>query len=61
MEQYEKNQDVFEIIKPKQDHAIMCMKKRIEKLNVQHIEIFSRQSNPVTTVGELVEYLNERG
>lgn len=60
LEQYEKNKDVFEMLKPMQEQAIKRMKKRIEELSSGKVELFSRQSNPVTTVVELVEYLRDR-
>ena len=61
LEQYEKNKDVFDALKPMQEKAIKRMKKRIEELESGNVELISRRSNPVTTVGELVEYLRDRG
>jgi hypothetical protein len=60
LEQYEKNKDVYEMLKPLQATAIERVKKRISVLKADRIEIISRQSNPVTTVAELVEYLNSK-
>lgn len=60
LEQYEKNRDVFELLEPMQEQAIKRMKRRMEELDSGNVELFSRQSNPVTTVGELVEYLKNR-
>ena len=60
LEQYEKNKDVYEQLKPLQNAAIDRAKKRMSMLRVEHIEILSRESNPVTTVVELVEYLNSK-
>ena len=60
MEQYEKNKDVYEQLKPLQDAAINRAKKRVSMLQTEHTEILSRESNPVTTVVELVEYLNSK-
>jgi hypothetical protein len=60
LEQYEKNKDVYEQLKPLQSVAIERAKKRISSLKEEHKEAISRQSNPVTTVAELVEYLNSK-
>ena len=60
LEQYEKNKDVYEALKPLQDLAIERAKNRVAALQREHTEIFSRESNPVTTVAELVEYLNSK-
>lgn len=60
LEQYEKNKDVYEQLKPMQDAAINRAKKRVSMLQTEHTEILSRESNPVTTVVELVEYLNSK-
>ncbi len=58
LEQYEKNKEVYEQLKPLQEAAIDRAKKRMAVLQAEHTEILSRESNPVTTVAELVEYLN---
>ena len=60
LEQYEKTMDVYEQIKPLQEMAIARAKKRVEALASSHIKILTRDSNPVTTVAELVEYLNSK-
>lgn len=60
LEQYEKNKEVYEQLKPLQEAAIDRAKKRVAALQAEHTEILSRESNPVTTVAELVEYLNSR-
>lgn len=60
LEQYEKNKEVYEALKPLQELAIERAKKRVMTLQREHTEIFSRESNPVTTVAELVEYLNSK-
>lgn len=60
LEQYEKNKDVYDQLKPFQDKAIERAKNRSNALEREHIEALSRQSNPVTTVAELVEYLNSK-
>ena len=55
-----KNKEVYEQLKPLQEAAIDRAKKRVAVLQDEHIEILSRESNPVTTVAELVEYLNSK-
>ena len=60
LEQYEKNKEVYEQLKPLQKAAIDRAKKRVSVLQAEHTEILSRESNPVTTVAELVEYLNSK-
>ena len=60
LEQYEKNKEVYEQLKPLQEAAIDRAKKRVSVLQAEHTEILSRESNPVTTVAELVEYLNSK-
>lgn len=60
LEQYEKNKEVYEQLKPLQEAAIDRAKKRVAVLQDEHTEILSRESNPVTTVAELVEYLNSK-
>lgn len=57
LESYEKNKDVYEQLKPFQNLAIERANKRIVNLNNENIEILSRESNPSTTVAELVEFL----
>jgi hypothetical protein len=61
LEQYEKNKDVYEQLKPLQSIAIERAKKRISSLEDEHQDVIARQSNPVTTVSTLVEYLNGFG
>lgn len=51
---------VYEQLKPLQDSAIERAKKRVALLQTEHTEVLSRESNPVTTVAELVEYLNSK-
>lgn len=60
LEQYEKSKDVYDELKPLQDAAIRRAKKRLNQLERDDIEVISRQSNPVTTVVQLVEYLNAK-
>lgn len=58
LERYEKNQEVFATLLPHQSEAIRRAKERLERLYKDHIVILSRDSNPVTTVHRLVEFLN---
>lgn len=60
LEQYEKNKNVYDQLKPLQALAIERAKCRVSVLENEHTEIISIQSNPVTTVAELVEYLNSK-
>mgnify|MGYP000818567382 FL=1 len=57
---YEKNRDCFDVLKPLQATAIQRAKVRTEQIQNQGIEPISRQSNPLTTVWELVKYLNSK-
>ena len=57
---YEKNKDCFDVLKPLQATAIQRAKTRASQIQNQGIEPISRQSNPLTTVWELVEYLNAK-
>jgi hypothetical protein len=57
---YDKSLDVYENLIEYQTKAIQNARKRVERLNRDQIEVISRDSNPVTTVYELVEYLNNK-
>ena len=57
---YEKNKDYFDVLKPLQAVAIQRAKARTEQVRSQGIEPISWQSNPLTTVWELVKYLNSK-
>ena len=62
-ENYERAAEIdYELsqLKPLQEAAIDRAKKRVAVLQDEHTEILSRESNPVTTVAELVEYLNSK-
>lgn len=45
---------------PHQTEAIQRAKERVEQLEKDKIVVLSSDSNPVTTVYELVEYLNSQ-
>ena len=60
LEQYEKSQDLYDLLKPMEEKAIERAKHRILALAEENAEVICRRSNPVTTVGELVEYLNSK-
>lgn len=57
---YSKKHDYFFRIKLFQAAAVQSAKRRIAELAVENIEPISRDSNPCSTVGELVEYLLNR-
>lgn len=57
LEKYEKTKDVFGILLPYQANAIQRAKERVFQLKKDDIEVIGRDSNPVTTAYELVEYL----
>lgn len=57
---YEKNKDYFGVLKPLQATAIQRAKARADQVQKQGLEPISRQSNPLTTIWELVEYLNSK-
>ena len=57
---YEKNKDYFDVLKPLLAAAIQRAKTRADQVQKQGLEPISRQSNPLTTVWELVEYLNSK-
>ena len=52
--------DFFDTLKPLQTVAVQRAKNRSEQIRNQGVEPISRQSNPLTTVYELVEYLNSK-
>lgn len=60
LEKYEKSTDVFDTLLPHQTEAIQRAKERVEQLEKDKIVVLSSDSNPVTTVYELVEYLNSQ-
>lgn len=60
MIKYEKNLDVFADLFPYQSKAIERAKARIDVLHKDNVIVISRNSNPVTTVHELVEFLNSK-
>lgn len=57
---YEKSVDVYEELSAYQQTAIERAKERVERLEKDNMVISSCDSNPVTTVYELVEFLNEQ-
>ena len=60
LENYEKSVDVFDELLPNQAAAINRAKERVERLSADQTNVISRDSNPVTTVYELVEFLNSQ-
>ena len=59
LEQYEKSTDVYDELLPLQAKAMETGERRIKELEDNHEKVICRESNPVSTVGELVKYLNE--
>lgn len=57
---YEKSVDVYEELSAYQETAIERAKERVERLEKDNMAIISCDSNPVTTVYELVEFLNNQ-
>lgn len=60
LEKYEKSKDVFDILLPHQAEAIKRAKERVQQLEKDKTAVLSCDSNPTTTVYELVEYLNSQ-
>ena len=58
LENYEKSLDVFTELLPMQNEAAQRAKERIVQLQRNGTPVLSRDSNPCTTVYELVAYLN---
>jgi len=60
LENYGKSVDVFEELQEHQPEAIQYAKERVERLTRDQVAVICRDSNPVTTVYELVEFLNSK-
>ena len=60
LENYGKSVDVFEELQEHQQEAIQYAKERVDRLTRDQINVICRNSNPVTTVYELVEFLNSK-
>ena len=60
LENYGKSVDVFEELHEHQPEAIQYAKERVERLTRDQLTVICRDSNPVTTVYELVEFLNSK-
>ena len=52
--------DVFEELQGHQAEAVQYAKERVERLSRDQVAVICRDSNPVTTVYELVEFLNSK-
>ena len=57
---YEKSTDVFVQLKDHQQEAVQRAEERTARLENDHVTLVSRDSNPVTTVHKLVEFLNSQ-
>lgn len=60
LENYGKSVDVFEELQEHQPEAIQYAKERVERITGDQLTVICRDSNPVTTVYELVEFLNSK-
>ncbi len=60
LENYRKSVDVFDKLQKQQSVAIQGAKERVEQVMRERETVICRDSNPVTTVYELVEYLNSK-
>lgn len=56
---YHKNTDVYQILLPMQNKAIMRASNRYILLKKRNKQFLSRSSNPATNVFSIVEYLNQ--
>ena len=52
--------DVFEELQEHQSKAIQYAKERVERLARDQVAVICRDSNPVTTFYELVEFWNSK-
>ena len=59
IEKYEKNGDYFDKLLPLQSTAVERARKILKQAEKDGRKVLSRASNPVTTVSELVTFLNE--
>lgn len=59
IEKYEKNGDYFDMLLPLQSTAVERARKILKQAEKDGRKVLSRASNPVTTVSELVTFLNE--
>lgn len=57
LKNYKKSQDVFKVLQPLINEALSRVDKRRSKLDKEHIEELSRESNPFTNIDILVRYL----
>lgn len=60
LKNYEKSMDVFDELQGHQAEALQYVKERVERLSRDHAALICRDSNPVTTVYKLVEFLNSK-
>lgn len=60
LENYRKSTDVYDQLLPHQEEAIRHARERAGQLSCNGTAVISRDSNPVTTVYELVELLNSK-
>jgi len=60
LENYGKSVDVFGELQEHQQEVIQYAKERVERLTRDPMNVICRNSNPVTAVYELVEFLNSK-
>ena len=60
LKDYDKNVDYFAELVAHQSEALKRAQERLEQLYKDHAIILSRDSNPVTTVNQLVDFLNSQ-
>ena len=58
--EYTKSDDLYQTLLPKQQEAVSRAEKRMQAVLKEYDTILRRETNPVTNVHELVEFLNEK-
>ncbi len=58
--EYTKSDDLYGALLPKQPDAVRRSEKRAQAVSKEYDTILRRETNPVTNVHELVEFLNEK-
>lgn len=60
LREYTKSDDLYQTLLPKQQEAVSRAEKRMQAVLKEYDTILRRETNPVTNVHELVEFLNEK-
>ena len=58
--EYTKSDDLYQTLLPKQQETVSRAEKRMQAVLKEYDTILRRETNPVTNVHELVEFLNEK-